>query len=314
MTTETAKAYADAVLKFLEYCAAHKLVLDCLADIDSAATAYTVDLFYSTPDGRYKQRAVNLRHGLSHLLPAAAADTALPLLDRSIKGWAKLVRKTPWLPITHELAALLAVQLAKQGDAGVGVAVMTSFSALLRINECLNLSADNVAFTGDSRLGQLGSFWPASLKLGQTKTGDNMWARVQHKDVAELLRSHIASRPAGAKVFDFSDSTARKRLKQACEALGLSQRLVWHGLRHGGATDAFVRGVPLEDVMMLGRWAVTSSTRHYIQHGAALLLDRDISKENARLGALFRTRLLDAMALAAAQAPRRQGWRRRLAS
>jgi hypothetical protein len=172
----------------------------------------------------------------------------------------------------------------------------------------------NVAFTGDARLGKLSAFWPVSLKLAQTKTGDNMWARVQHADVAELLRDHLKSRPASAnaKVFDFSASTARKRLKQACLALGIDERLVWHGLRHGGATDAFVRGMPLEDIMMLGRWAVSSSTRHYVQHGAALLLDRRVSPRLAELGELFRDNLLVAVAHAARLAPRRQGWRRRL--
>ena len=46
-------------------------------------------------------------------------------------------------------------------------------------------------------------------------------------------------------------------------------RFVWHSLRHGGASRAYLRGgaVVLPDLLVRGRWAVESSGRHYIQSG-----------------------------------------------
>ncbi len=51
-------------------------------------------------------------------------------------------------------------------------------------------------------------------------------------------------------------------------------RFVWHTLRHGGASRAYLRGGVdvLPDLLVRGRWAVESSGRHYIQSGRQLLL------------------------------------------
>jgi len=58
----------------------------------------------------------------------------------------------------------------------------------------------------------------------------------------------------------------------ACAELRLPAAYVPHSLRHGGATRLKMRGVPLEEVMQRGRWAVSPSARHYIQAGEAMLL------------------------------------------
>ena len=55
-------------------------------------------------------------------------------------------------------------------------------------------------------------------------------------------------------------------------------RFVWHSLRHGGASRAYLRGgaVILPDLLVRGRWAVESSGRHYIQSGRQLLLSMSL--------------------------------------
>ena len=51
-------------------------------------------------------------------------------------------------------------------------------------------------------------------------------------------------------------------------------RFVWHSLRHGAASRAYLRGgaVVLPDLLVRGRWAADASGRHYIQSGRQLLL------------------------------------------
>jgi hypothetical protein len=43
-------------------------------------------------------------------------------------------------------------------------------------------------------------------------------------------------------------------------------------LRHGGATRLHLKGVPLEDIMMRGRWASAKSARIYVQASRAVLM------------------------------------------
>jgi integrase len=314
VVSDTAKRYTDAVCAYFRWAARHSLVHDSIGDFDINCTKYAVDVFHRTPAHKGRQHCINLQYGLGSFFPLLKTPDAFPLFKRSMKGWNRLVRKVPWAPITFELASLIAATLVKSGFADMGLAVLLSFSSLLRISECCSLRVKDIAFRGDSRMGSLAAAWPATLTLKHTKTGDDMWARVRHEEVAALLRSHLSPRPLDreAPLFLFTKETFRKRFKQAVRAAGIPLRLVPHGLRHGGATDAFARGMSLEMVMMLGRWAVTSSTRHYIQMGPALLMDKDLDQALADLGSLFMRNLVLTFALASsAVAPLRlQGKRR----
>ena len=46
----------------------------------------------------------------------------------------------------------------------------------------------------------------------------------------------------------------QKRLEEMSELLGLKQKLTSHSLRSGGATNAFLSGVPSEIIKILGHW------------------------------------------------------------
>ena len=67
--------------------------------------------------------------------------------------------------------------------------------------------------------------------------------------------------------------------------------VVWHSLRHGGASRAYLRGgaVVLPDLLVRGRWAVESSGRHYIQSGRQLLLSMSLPSNVAALARALRT-------------------------
>ena len=67
-------------------------------------------------------------------------------------------------------------------------------------------------------------------------------------------------------------------------------RFVWHTLRHGGASRAYLRGGVdvLPDLLVRGRWAVESSGRHYIQSGRQLLLSLALPAEIAMLARALR--------------------------
>lgn len=58
-----------------------------------------------------------------------------------------------------------------------------------------------------------------------------------------------------------------------------------HSLRHGGATRLHLQGVPLEDIMLRGRWAASKSARTYIQSSRAVLMAQKTPKALAATAA-----------------------------
>jgi len=117
-----------------------------------------------------------------------------------------------------------------------------------------------------------------SLRLVKTKTGTNQWVDVQSGDVVMLLRTLLHDIHAHQLVFDFSANQYRHIFHLVCSSLGLgSVGYVPHSLRHGGATRDFMLGMPVEDVLLRGRWQSTKTARIYIQTGRALLLSVSVS-------------------------------------
>ena len=88
-----------------------------------------------------------------------------------------------------------------------------------------------------------------------------------------------------------------RHFKHACADLGLSKSYVPHSLRHGGATHDFLRGLSLEDILHIGRWASIKSARHYVQEGRALLLSTSVPRDISALSRVLVPRILLAMSL-----------------
>ena len=76
-------------------------------------------------------------------------------------------------------------------------------------------------------------------------------------------------------------------------------RFVWHSLRHGGASRAFLPGgaVVLPDLLVRGPWAVEASGRHYIQSGCQLLLSLTLPAEMSTLVRGYRALGIASLAL-----------------
>ena len=60
--------------------------------------------------------------------------------------------------------------------------------------------------------------------------------------------------PTAQGLVPFTDSVARKHLKDISLHLGLSKMLTFHDFRRAGASWAFQNGVPLEHIMKHGTW------------------------------------------------------------
>ncbi len=175
----------------------------------------------------------------------------------------------PYPPLTWELAVAIAVRLLRRRQLRSAIGVLVAFDCLLRVGELCGLSCVDVV---DATTGRLGSeARGVYLRLAKTKTGPNKFVVVEDPAVASLLLHLCKGLKPTAKVFPFTTGTFRAHFKAACADLGLDAGYVPHSLRHGGATRLDLRGVGVEDIMKRGRWASSTSARHYIQSGKALL-------------------------------------------
>jgi len=247
--------------------------------LDDVLVEYVHDLYLS---GRGRSAATCALHGIAWRNPAFRAQ--LPLAAASLRGWQRSVVPRSYPPMTWELALVVGARLVADGHRRVGVGVLLAFDCLLRAGELAGLRREDVLDDGDARVGS--EHRGVLLRLRHTKTGANKSVEVLEPVVVEQLRALVADTAPGARLFPFTVAVFRRRFKRVCAALGLSPRYVPHSLRHGGATRySHVKGWPVEDVMVRGRWASTKSARIYLQAGVALQMAMDIPADVARVGA-----------------------------
>jgi integrase len=265
----TLRKYRDAVSHFLSWASHNGEDPIDPDDFDDTLCDY-FHFLYDTDQGKGKAHAT--LYGILMTMPRL--DGHLRLAARCLRGWAKLHPAKAYPPLTWELTCLIALRLCLSGRLRHAIGVLLSFDCLLRVGELVNLRREDVADAKDARIGVASK--DMTLRLRSTKTGPNQWVIVRDPSVKILLRKLLASTSPGDFLFPFSATTYRNHFKAACATLGLSSAYVPHSLRHGGATRAHLLGMPLEDILIRGRWASSKSARRYIQAGRALLLTMDV--------------------------------------
>ncbi len=108
---------------------------------------------------------------------------------------------------------------------------------------------------------------PATLWIGRSKTDQNgEGAAVPISEYAAQALERL--RPAGsdpdARIFDFSPSTARRRIKAAARDAGIDPAgISTHSPRVGMAQDLAASGIDLAGLMLAGRWHTPEMAAHY---------------------------------------------------
>ena len=269
----TNKKYKRALNLFLNYCNCVGDIIGGVDDLDEVLCEY---IEYLHASGGKLYQASDTVYALQFYYPKCKhwLLTAKLLL----RGWNNIQQKQYRPPLTWELTVVLAVSMAKASHIAAAVATLLSFDCYLRIGECLNLTVADVAVGGNMHFGS--AYTGMAVGLKHTKTGVNQFVKVREKAVEALLLLLIAGTwnggvkfPLTAKLFPYTPAAYRSIFKSACVSIGVGGvGFVPHSLRHGGATRDFLLTVPLEDILIRGRWAVSKSARIYIQSGQALLI------------------------------------------
>ena len=244
----TAERYSARVREFVDWLSDANIRVRKTSQLDSALLDYFQEK-YELGQGRGRSKMEQTLSAVMHHWPRTRGS--LPLGRRALKGWAKVAPSQSWPPLSWKLTVIIAVKLASFGQWRMAIGVLVSFDGLLRCNELLRLVPEDIAGAGDGRMDR--EFAGVGLRLRRAKTGKNQWVTVERSAVQV--------------------SSYRKYFKRACAELGLADQVyVLHSLRHGGATSLHVRGLPIADILLRGRWVSTTSATLYIQSGRALLL------------------------------------------
>lgn len=263
----TVNKYRAAVSRFLQWCTAAQHTADTFEDLDDLLTDYFHDL-YELNDGRGKQTARDTLYGVEMLMPRAKGK--LLVAQRVANRWAKLKPAESYPPLTWELTVVVAIQMLRNGYHRYAVATLLAFDCLLRVGELCALRASDIADAGDARMGA--QYRQTLVAIRQAKTGRNQSVAVTRDEVKALLRPILDDTKSGALLFPGGSAGYRRVFKSVCADLGLSAKYVPHSLRHGGATFLHLSGVPLESILIRGRWASHKSARTYIQSSRAMLM------------------------------------------
>jgi integrase len=216
----------------------------------------------------------------------------LVFATKMARGWQRKKPAVPHPPISWELAVVMAYQMKRAGKPLYALATLLGFDCFLRNGEVVNLLRSDVADASDPRVAT--SYTGMALRLRDTKTGKNQWVTVLNPAVIKLLRERVKSLKSPMdRLFPFSSDQFRDVFRATADNLGLSRTYVVHSLRHGGATKAFLDGMPIAEIKKRGRWRADKSADHYIQSGPALLLQQSVPVSYSRLGQRLSTSLFE---------------------
>lgn len=288
--SSTSKAYARGLHSFLDWVVSDGARAPSFGALDDLLSEFFHFLFLS---GGSKGLARNAFYGVCVALPRA--KSRLPASRLALRGWERLRPAVAHPPLTWELTAVIAVQLARHGTWRMGVGALLAFESYLRVGELVGLRRADFADVGDARLGSVSA--SMFLRLAKTKTGSNQWVEVRAPVVRALLRRVVAGTGPGGRLFPFSAAQFRRSFGIVCAELSLSPAYVPHSLRHGGATRDHLAGHSIEDILLRGRWVSVKSARRYVQSGRAVLLSLSVPPALVSVSRSVARRLLSIFSL-----------------
>lgn len=294
-TTHT--RYSKAVTDFVKWCVQRQqqqqqpIAIDNAEQLDNLLADYVHYLHFNKLS---KQTAINTAYGLRMYLPQLRHG--LPITQACLTSWCKIHPPQSHPPLAWELTVLVACAMCRLGRPRLGVATLLAFHCLLRVGELLSLRKNDIADTGDLRFGS--DYKGMCLRLRVTKTGKNQFVTITDPSVQHLLRLVInATLADDGLLFPVGAPTYRALFKRCCALFDLSDSYVPHSLRHGGATRLHLQGMPIEDIMLRGRWISNKSARTYIQAGRAMLLAITVPSKLMEVGGQLAKELVASISL-----------------
>ena len=262
----TAARYATAVGLFFEFLRVFDIAYPAdKISLDSIVTRWLIHLYH---EGDPAGTAGDGLSGLQHFLPSLRRN--LNGSWRVFKAWRahELPAQAPPFP---ELVLNALVGLALSLDLpGLAASLALGFHCCLRSGEIFSLLAEHVVCDRGA----------GAVILPKTKKGIRDCVAVDSSRVAHLCFRRLLSLKPFESVIGLSPASARTRLKQLLEVLGLERfAFRWYSVRRGGATAQFRAHGQMEKILVRGRWESSRTARIYLTDGvgalASVLLSED---------------------------------------
>jgi integrase len=267
---QTASRYAKDLQQFLTWVQQQpRNRTDSYLELDALLIRYFTYCFDINPARGERQKCVNARAAI--LLWHPNAKMFFRGSERALLGWERRVPPAQKPPCPVELVVLLVKHFVDAGKTDMALVTWLCFHGYLRINEALNVRAQDITFPKDNS--------PGGIRLPQSKTGINQSVMLTIPELWVLLRWHVSRAPAGRQFLfpNLSGPQVARELDAAVLTWGpLPHRFLPHTLRHGGATNDFLNNVPMDKIIHRGRWASPASATRYIQQGRAMLIGEQL--------------------------------------
>lgn len=241
-------------------------------------------------NGHGKAEASCCLSGLDMFFPGITSS--LHSSKRALKGYMRLFPSVSKPPLPWPVCVVIAAWLAFNDRYSMGLAVLISFDGYLRKEEVLQLRYEDIAIGSDPRLGVISDGVDGKsladdrvhIHIRNAKTGRFQGIEIRDPHVRLLVREYRQQHHHGQRLFTFSGSSYHRWFKRACFNLDLTSDYSLHCLRHGGATRDYLDGVPINDVMLRGRWVGIKSATRYIQTGRQLMMLNSVSPVIDKIG------------------------------
>lgn len=284
--TNTRKRYTSGVTHFLSFTGLSRSQLlsfrrrtSDLSSLDKLLCNY-VHYVYERHGGTHRGRAESALHGLVGLyVPHAKGKLQLTLA--ALSGWSKTTPSQPRTPLVRAVVFCAARWLWRTGKILEGVAVLVSFGGFLRIGELLAVRKEHVLTANELS-------HTHGIHIPDAKTGKNQFAELVDEQIVLILKKWIAyMRPArGTPIFPTSQQNLRRSLGEALRGIKVElPGVVFHSLRHGAATQARLDGRTINEVMELGRWAVSKTAHRYVKRARVLGMQQELPQRVLERGA-----------------------------
>ena len=213
----------------------------------------------------------------------------------SVKSWALELPLSMRTPASDRVVQVLVMGALLKGlvthrvDSAVwlslGIYIMTMYHGLLRPAEGAALLAGQVSLPASSVLCHVQK---GILALKDTKTkacfGKWQFAVIDDQTCLRWIEWWCLSVCPGHRLFPHPLGSVRRHFQVLLKEHGLHKcGYTLASFRAGRATHLYLQGISIDRLAFLGRWAATTSWKHYVQEAAACLaLSRIGSKERRR--------------------------------
>lgn len=216
--------------------------------------------------------------GLHFFMPETRGK--LKLAWRMFKDWRKIEAPARAPPITCVLVRAIVARAVHRNQLSFALLISLGFHALLRTGELLNLRYRDIEFSEHCGVVSL-----ATSKSG-LRTGTQEAVALRDSLTLDLLRTlTCVMRPSPTDlIWPHSAQFFRMTFNRYLTALQLSHlQLKPYSLRRGGATFMMICNLPLEAILVRGRWKSISVGRLYLEDGLAQIPSLRLSPETLAL-------------------------------